>query len=138
MAQQVSARDSYDEPTGWVGWIFFAGTMMIIGGGLNLFYGIVAAFNDDWVLWQNGNAVFVDISNWGWAHIIIGGIVMLCGFGVMTGNVLARTVGVIVAGISLIANFFTIPLYPVWSLTIIVIDVLVIWALTAHGRELKA
>jgi hypothetical protein len=111
---------------------------MVIGGGLNLFYGIVAAFNDDWVLWQNGTAVFVDISNWGWAHIIIGAIVLLCGFGVMTGNILARTVGVIVASISLIANFFVIPLYPIWSLTIIVIDILVIWALTAHGRELRA
>jgi hypothetical protein len=127
-----------EQPTGWVGWIFFAGTMMVIGGGLNLFYGIVAAFNDDWVLWQNGNAVFVDISNWGWAHIVIGAIVLLAGFGVMTGNVLARTIGVIVAAISLIANFFVIPLYPLWSLTIIVIDVLVIWALTAHGRELRA
>jgi hypothetical protein len=135
--QTYEAAETYDEPTGWVGWIFFAGTMMIIGGGLNLFYGIVAAVNDDWVAWQNQTAVFIDLTNWGWAHIIVGSIVLLCGFGVLSGNILARTVGVIVASLSLIANFFVIPVYPLWSLTIIVIDMLVIWALTVHGREVR-
>ena len=96
-----------------------------------------AVLNDNWVVWQNRTAVFLDLSGWGWVHLIIGLVVVLCGFGVMTGNILARTVGVIVAGVSMIANFFAIPIYPVWSLTIIVIDMLVIWALTAHGREMR-
>ena len=64
-------------------------------------------------------------------------VVVLAGFGVLTGNVLARTVGVIVAAISIVANFFVIPIYPIWSLTIIVLAVLVIWALTAHGSEMR-
>jgi hypothetical protein len=138
MTQQNYAPDAYEEQrTGWVGWIVFAGTMMIIGGTLNAFYGLVAVLNDDWVVWQNRSAVFLDLSGWGWVHLILGLVVVLCGFGVMTGNILARTVGVIVAGISMIANFFAIPVYPVWSLTIIAIDMLVIWALTAHGREMR-
>ncbi len=133
--QRMSA--SYDEPTGWTGWITFAGVMLIIGGSLNVLYGIVAAVNDNWVVWSNSGAVYLDLSEWGWVHIILGSVVLLSGFGVFTGNILARTVGVIVAGISLLVNFFFIPVYPLWALTVITIDVLVIWALTAHGGEMR-
>jgi hypothetical protein len=127
----------YDERTGWTGWIAFAGVMMIIGGALNLLYGIIAAVNDEWVVWTNRGDVYLDVSEWGWVHIILGAIVLLSGIGVFSGNILARTVGVIVASISLIANFFFLPVYPLWSLIVITIDVLVIWALTAHGREVR-
>jgi hypothetical protein len=129
---------SYDEPTGWTGWVVFAGVMMVIGGGLNLFYGIVAAVNDEWVVFTNRANVYLDVSEWGWVHIILGGIVLLAGIGVFSGNILARIVGVIVASVSLIVNFFFIPVYPLWALTVIVIDTLVIWALTAHGREMRS
>jgi hypothetical protein len=127
----------YDEPTGWTGWIAFAGVMMIIGGALNLFYGIVAAVNDEWVVWTNRGDVYLDVSEWGWVHIILGAIVLLAGIGVFSGNILARTIGVIVASVSLIANFFFIPVYPLWALAVITIDILVIWALTAHGGEVR-
>jgi hypothetical protein len=127
----------YDERTGWTGWIAFAGVMMIIGGALNLFYGIIAAVNDEWVVFTNRGDVYLDVSEWGWVHIILGAIVLLSGIGVFSGNILARTVGVIVASISLVANFFFLPVYPLWSLIVITIDVLVIWALTAHGREMR-
>ena len=127
----------YGERTGWTGWITFAGVMMIIGGALNLFYGIIAAVNDTWVVWTNRADVVLDVSQWGWVHIILGAIVLLSGVGVFSGNILARTVGVIVASVSLVVNFFFIPVYPIWSLIVITIDVLVIWALTAHGREMR-
>jgi len=130
--------EMYQETTGWVGWGIFAATMMIIGGGLNAFYGIIAAVNDDWVVWTNRGAVYLDISEWAWVHIIVGGLVVLAGIGVLSGNVLARTVGVVLAGISMLTNFFFLPAYPLWSLVVISIDALVIWALTAHGRELRA
>ena len=126
------------ERTGWTGWIVFAGIMMIIVGALQGIYGLVALFNDNWVVWNNGKAVFFDITVWGWVHLAIGVIVVLAGFGVMSGNVLARTVGVGVAAISLIAAFLALPLYPVWSIIVIAIDVLVIWALTAHGSEMRS
>ena len=127
----------YAERTGWTGWIAFAGVMMIIAGAVNLFYGIIAAVNDEWVVFTNRANVYLDVSEWGWVHIILGAIVLLSGIGVFSGNILARTVGVIVASISLIANFFFLPVYPLWSLIVITIDVLVIWALTAHGREMR-
>jgi hypothetical protein len=125
------------ETTGWVGWISFAGIMMIIIGGLQAVYGLVALLNDTWVVWGNGNAVLIDITAWGWIHLIIGIVVVLAGIGVLTGNMVARLIGVLVAGVSLIASFLALPLYPVWSLTVIALDVLVIWALVAHGGEMK-
>ena len=65
-------------------------------------------------------------------------VLILSGLGVMTGNVLARTVGVFVAALSVIANFAFIPYYPIWSIAIIAVDVAIIWALTAHGRDVVA
>jgi uncharacterized membrane protein len=127
----------YDQRTGWTGWITFAAVMMILAGSLNLFYGIIAAVNDEWVVFTNRADVYLDISEWGWVHIIVGAIVLLCGIGLFSGNFLARTVAVIVASISLLVNFFFIPVYPLWAITVIVIDLLVIWAVTAHGREMR-
>jgi hypothetical protein len=111
--------------------------MLMIGGSLNLFYGVIAAVNDEWVVFTNRSAVYLDVSEWGWVHIILGAVVFLAGIGVFSGNILARIVGVIVASISLLVNFFFIPVYPLWALIVITIDALVIWALTAHGREMR-
>ena len=127
-----------EERTGWTGWIYFAGTMLLIGGTLSIIYGFVALFNDNWVVFGNTNAVFLDLTGWGWVHVIIGALIVLSGFGVFTGNVLARTVGVIVAAVNMIANFLWLPVYPFWAIIIIVIDALVIWALIVHGGELRA
>lgn len=126
------------ETTGWVGWIFFAGFMMIIAGSLNAIWGLVALLNDQWVVWGNRGSVYLDITQWGWVHIFAGLIVVLAGIGVMSGNILARTIGVIIAGLSLIVNFVVLPVYPLWSLVVIVIDMLVIWALIVHGSEVRA
>jgi hypothetical protein len=137
MSSQMYEELPETTTTGWVGWNIFAAMMMIIGGSLNAIYGIVAVVNDDWTVWTNRTTVYLDLTTWGWVHIVVGAVVVLAGFGVISGNVIARAIGVILAALSLIANFLFIPVYPLWSLTVITIDVLVIWALTAHGRELR-
>ena len=128
----------YDEPTGWVGWIWFAGIMMMIGGGLQFAHGLVAAINDEWVVWGNRGDLYLDLSTWGWVNMVIGAIVFLSGLGVLSGNVLARFVGVVLASLSLVANFLFLPAYPIWAIVVITIDLLVIYALTVHGREVRA
>ena len=127
----------YGEPSRWSGWIMFASVMMMLSGGLQATYGLIAALNDEWVVWGNRANLYLDLTTWGWLHMIVGTIVVLSGVGLLTGNILARIVGVLVAVGSLVANFLYVPAYPVWALTIIVIDVLVIWAITVHGGELK-
>jgi hypothetical protein len=123
------------EPTGWVGWIMFAGIMLVLAGALHAVWGLVAILNDTWVVWANQENLVLDLTAWGWLHLAAGAVLVLSGIGLFTGNVLARTVAVVVAGASLLANFVTIPAYPVWALTIMVIDILVIYAVVAHGRE---
>jgi hypothetical protein len=125
------------EATGWVGWIMFASVLMILAGVMNAVQGLIAIVNDDWVVWGNRADLYIDLTGWGWVHLILGVVLLLAGIGVLSGNLLARSVAVVVAGVSIIANFLWLPAYPVWALTIIAVDVFVIYALTAHGRELR-
>jgi hypothetical protein len=138
MANESYQQAGVEQRTGWTGWIAFAGVIMVISGGLNALYGLIAVVNDDWVVWGDRGSLFLDLSNWGWIHLIVGLVLVLSGIGVFSGNILARTVGVVVASISLIANFLFIPAYPIWAIIVVTIDLLIIWALTAHGREMRA
>ena len=129
----------YDAVEGdrWTGWIAFAGILMIIGGLLQGLYGLIAIVNDQWVVWGNVGAVYLDITQWGWVHLIWGAGMVLAGLGVLSGNLLARIIGVILAGITAVVNFAFIPVYPLWSVIVVVIAIVVIYALVAHGREMK-
>lgn len=118
-----------------VGWITFAATLLAIAGAFQIIAGISAILDDeiytvagDWVL-------KLDTTTWGWTHLAIGLTMLVSAWGVVAGNLAARTVGVVVAALSAIANFAALPYYPVWSLTVIAVDVMIIWALTAHGRD---
>jgi hypothetical protein len=126
----------HERPSGWGGWIIFASVMMILAGTLNAMHGLVAIFNDEWVVWTNRGDLYLDLTTWGWIHLAVGIAVVLAGFGLLTGNVLARAIAVLLAGASIVANFLYMPAYPIWALTIIAIDVFVIFAVTAHGRDL--
>ncbi len=129
----------YDAVEGdrWTGWIAFAGILMIIGGVLQGLYGLIAIVNDQWVVWGNVGAVYLDITQWGWIHLIWGVVMVLAGVGVLGGNILGRIVGVILAAITAVVNFAFIPVYPLWSVIVVVIALVVIYALVAHGREMK-
>jgi hypothetical protein len=131
---------SYTTRTAWTGWIIFAGVMMIITGTLGALEGAIAVANSNWVVFnqQNGNAVVADISAWGWIHLAIGVVVIAAGFGVFTGNIAARAVGVIAAAASIVANFLWMPVYPLWAITLIAIDVAIMWALIVHGGEMQS
>lgn len=137
MTDTMYSERAASEPTGWSGWIIFAATMMMLSGSLNAFYGFIAVLNDEWVVLGNRADLYLDISAWGWVHIALGVVLLLAGAALATGNVLARTVGVLAAAANIVTNFLWLPAYPIWSVILITINVLVIWALTAHGRELQ-
>jgi hypothetical protein len=127
------------EPTGWVGWIMFAGVMMVILGVIEAIEGLVALLKDDYYLVRGTDLVVsVDYTTWGWVHLLLGIVVAGAGLGVMVGQMWARVVGILVASLSLIVNIAFLAAYPVWSTIVIAIDILVIYALTVHGRETKA
>jgi hypothetical protein len=130
----TSQTDSY---SAWaVGWAAFAAVMMIILGIANAFQGIVALANEEFYVVGQEWIFEFNVTTWGWIHLLGGIIVAIAGFGIFTGSVAARTVGVIIAGLSILWNFAWLPYYPIWSVILIAVAVAVIWALTAHGREL--
>jgi hypothetical protein len=124
--------------TGWVGWVVFAGAMLVMLGVFHIIQGFVALFRDEvYVVGRSGLAVNVDYTAWGWTHIVGGAIAILVGGCLLAGQLWARIVAVVVAMGSAIVNVAFLPAFPVWSALMIVIDVLVIWAVTVHGSELK-
>ncbi len=125
------------EPSGAaIGWITFAGIVMIVAGSFEIFAGLAALINPD--SFTGVDSIFKqNAESWGWWHLLVGAVIVLAGFGVFTGNVLARIVGVIAATVSAIAAFVWLPIYPVWGILVIAVDIAVIWALTAHGRDIQ-
>ena len=110
---------------------------MIMQGMINVLIGFSAVFNSDRLLITDEHFVFLDLTSWGWWHIILGVVVLLAGFSVMQGKVWARTVGVLGALISAVGAMATVDAYPWWSLVLLTIDILIIYALIVHGHELK-
>lgn len=125
-------------PTGWVGWIVFAGVTMILLGAFQIIEGLVAVFERGFYLVTSSHLlVNASYAAWGWLHIGLGVVLLLTGFGVMAGMLWARIVGIAFAVISAIINLAFIAAYPVWGFIIIVMNVLVIYALAVHGREMQ-
>jgi hypothetical protein len=125
--------------SGWaVGFILFAAIMLIMSGIFQFFAGLVALFNDDFFVATRNYVFQFDATSWGWIHLIGGLIVALAGFGLLAGQTWARVAGIILALLSAIANFAFIPYYPFWALTIITLDIFVIWALAAHGGVMRS
>lgn len=121
-----------------VGLTLFAAVMMIMVGAFQALQGIVALFNDTFYVAGEKWIFSFDITTWGWIHLVVGAGVAVAGFFVLRGVVWARVIGVGVAALSAVLNFMWLPYYPVWSLLIIALDVFVIWALIAHGRDVAA
>ena len=119
-----------------VGWAGFAGVMLIIIGVMDIIQGIVALAEDQFFVITEDWVFQFDVTTWGWIHLIVGIVLIASGFGVFSGNVAARTVGVFVAALAMIVNFAWLPYYPVWSMIVIAICIAVIWALTFHGRDI--
>jgi len=127
------------EVTGWVGWIVFAGTMMMLLGIFHMFEGLIALFRNTFIGFPTtGLTIQVTYNQWGWLQLIAGALVFAAGLGLFTGRMWARTLGVILVGISAMVNFAWATSFPIWSLTLLVIDFLVIYALIVHGSEMKA
>ncbi len=128
----------YPRASPWVGWIGFAGVLMVILGAVHAFQGLVGIFKDEYFLVSsNGLALKLDFTAWGWVHLILGVVILVAGLCVMAGQMWARIVGVIVAAVSLLANVAFLAAYPLWSLIMIAMDIVIIMALTVHGSEIK-
>ena len=130
MTTAHSSRQSAGGSPWAAGLSVFAASILMVVGLFQFFEGLVAVVNGNDFLVRTGNYVFkFDTSAWGWIHMILGVVVAAAGVGIFTGNVVARGVGILLASLSMIANFLWMPYYPLWSIVVIAIDVFVIFAL---------
>ena len=109
--------------------------MMIMAGIFQAFAGLVALFENEFYVATRNYLFQFDATTWGWIHLLVGLVVALAGLAVLRGRTWGRVVGITLAVVSALANFAFIPYYPFWSLTVIALDIFVIWALAAHGRD---
>jgi len=106
-----------ESPDVGAGWVLFAAVVMIVGGLFAFFEGLAALLKSGRFYHTAANYPYGgNVKTWGWIVLIAGVIVLLAGFYVMTGALWARIVGITLASLSALANFFFIPFYPFWSL----------------------
>jgi hypothetical protein len=126
-----------NEPSGAaVGLTAFAAFMLMLAGIFQIIWGVTAIAEDEFIVATPKYVFEFDVTTWGWIHLLMGIIVALAGVYLFRGAVWARLIAVIVAGLSAIANFLTIPYSPLWSLAIVTLNVFIIWAVTSHGRDI--
>jgi hypothetical protein len=142
MTEQTSPRyapaDSDRQASGGaVGLIVFAAIMLMMAGTFQFLAGLVALFENEFYVTTRNYVFQLDATTWGWIHLLLGIVLGIAGWGLLSGRTWGRVVAITVAAISALANFLFLPYYPFWALTIITLDVLVIWAVATHGRDLK-
>jgi hypothetical protein len=118
--------------------VVLAGTLLLLIGIFQIFQGIAAITRDSFYVVGANYFYKIDTTTWGWIHLGVGIVAVLAGFFLFTGMLWARIIGIAMASISAIANFFWAPYYPLWSLLIIAVDLFAIWAIANAGaREMR-
>lgn len=118
--------------TAWTGMTAFAASLLIVLGAFNLVHGFSALFYNRIFELQ---PVFFDITTWGWVHVLVGALLGVVGYGLMQAWLWARIAAIGLVMLNMVTQMVALPAYPWWSLAIIVLDALILWALMAHGDE---
>jgi len=130
----MAARNGADSPM-LSGWAMFAAFMMVLVGAFQFFEGLVAVVRGAFYVVASNQVLVVNIHAWGWAHMILGVLLFFAGLSLFAGGMFGRVIGIIVALLSAFANLVFLPAYPFWAILVIVIDILIIYALTAGWGE---
>jgi hypothetical protein len=126
--------------TAWTGWIGFAGVLMVVIGGIDFFEGLIAAIRGSYYAITPNQIIVLDTTTWGWLTLIWGIILVLVGFGLLAGASWARWVSIVAVSL----NFFTqlgftgSSQYPLWSLTGLILNIIVLYALIVHWDAAKS
>jgi hypothetical protein len=115
------------------GWVAFAGAYLMIAGGMNLIWGIVAlsnksAFREDGLVWSS-------LDTWGWIAIVVGVLQLVAGLMIFARRFAGQWLGGVLAVAGIFVSFFSLGAYPIWSCIALIANGLVVWAVTAHGDE---
>jgi hypothetical protein len=122
------------------GWIGFAGTLMVLIGAIDFFQGLIALFEDEYYVPTGSGFLVFDLTGWGWTMLIWGVLLVFAGLGLIAGQGWARWFAIVVVSLNVIAQlgFLGNTQYPLWSLTVIALNIIVLYALTARWDESQA
>jgi hypothetical protein len=132
MASPDTTRRRAGGPTGWA---VFAGMILVVLGFLNLFWGLGAILEDENLIVGGEGVIIVDLTAWGWAALILGAIQVLVGFGLFAAQEWARWTGVFLAALAAVGQIGIVTAFPIWSLIVIILAVLIIYHLTVRWEE---
>lgn len=121
--------------TGWVGWIWFAAMMLVMSGAFNVITGLYALHDDQLYVPSRFGLLLLNLTGWGWVHLVTGVLLVLVGCAVAAGQRWARVIAAVLAMLNALAQLTWIAVNPWWSVLVIAIDVFVLYALTVHGEE---
>jgi hypothetical protein len=135
----VTSRDSDSDSSAWlVGFTAFAAMMMMLMGFFQVSVGLIALFNQEFYVTTPEYVFAFDVGTWAWIHLIWGAIVLIAGFSLLSGATWARVLGAVIAAIAAAQAFVFLPYQPFWSIIIIAVSVLVIWALTTRVGDIES
>jgi hypothetical protein len=117
------------------GWVSFAGYLMIVAGLFHAIAGLVALFKPTLYVATNSQLLAFNYTTWGWVHLLFGFVLIASSASLFAGRMWGRILAITLATFSAIANFGFIWAYPLWSITIIVLDIMIIYAVATHGRS---
>lgn len=120
------------QPTGWT---VFAGVLLLIVGSLDALYGLAAILNNEVVIVGGQGVIIADITTWGWIHFILGSLVAITGLGLFAGADWARIAAVFFVAVNAVAQIVWFPAAPLWAFLMIILDVTIIYQLTARWEE---
>jgi hypothetical protein len=129
-------RHRTDTRSMWAaGFAITAALLMIMTGIFQALEGLAALINGDFYVRVGNYAYNVDVTVWGWIHLILGIVIALVGGFIIRGNAWARGAGMGLVVLAAIANFLFIPYYPLWSILILALNIVVLWALAVYDTE---
>lgn len=131
------ATTTTTKSSGWVGWVMFGAVMMVIAGLYQGFVGLAAILNNDWLVFAQEGVYLVDIGVWGWVHLVLGAVLIGAGLSLFSGSAFGRAVATVAISLAILANLLFLFALPVWSILALIVNVLVLYAVLAHGEELK-
>lgn len=122
-------------PSAWFGVVAFAASMMMVVGTFNVIYGFAAVFDDDIFVSGEEATLAFDLTFWGWAHVVFGVVLFVVGIGLVQGAAWAVLPAVILVMTNMVTQMFLLPAFPLWSILVIALDAVVLWAIVARGDE---
>ena len=117
------------------GWAIFAGVILVVLGFLNFFWGLAAILEETNLIVGGNGVIITDLTAWGWAALIVGIVQVLIGLGLFAKNEAARLGGILFAALAAIGQSGIVTAFPIWSIIVIALSILVIYNLSVHWDD---